>query len=125
MSFDFALFLQTVLGLTPVIISLVPGGAALAPFVPILMRGISDVEQSLGVGTGPQKKAAVLDLVTQAATAANAVKPETVGNPDLLVQSAGVAIDAIITSINAVQEAHAVLPVTSPALATLAALPAA
>lgn len=115
---NLAMWFQAVLGLAPIVVALVPGGSAVAPFLPIIIKGIADA-QATGQ-PGAAKRAAVVQLVSDAAAAANVIKPDTVSDPALLTESTGHAIDAILGAVNAVAAAHAALPVTSPALSPLA-----
>lgn len=108
MPIPLAVFLQAVFGLAPMIVALVPGGATVAPFLPLIMKGITDAEATTQPGAA--KRAAVVQLVADAAAGANAAKPDTVSDPALLAESTGHVIDAILGSVNAVQAAVAVLP---------------
>jgi hypothetical protein len=99
--------------LAPIILALVPGAAKFAPLTGVILKGIAD-QQAIPGKVGAEKKAAVLALVTDGAQGVNLVKPNTI-DIGLATEAAGHAIDAVITSINAVQTAHAAQP-TVPAL---------
>jgi hypothetical protein len=114
MGFPFARFFSILTAIAPVILMAVPGGAALAPLVPIIVQGVADAQQQPGA-TGATKKAYVMALVTDAVTGANTVKPGTIDAPTALT-AASEGIDAVITSVNAVQLAHANQPTAPPTL---------
>lgn len=97
----------------PLVLMLVPGGAALAPVASVILKGMLDAQAKVGA-TGPEKKAFVLALVNDATAGTELIKPHTI-DPALTAQAAGQAIDAVITVVNAIQTAHAALP-TVPAL---------
>ncbi len=118
-AFDFGKWFGILTTLAPLIFAIVPGGQALAPFVPIIVTAMGEAQQLAGA-SGLAKKGSVLALVGTAATATNLVKPGTV-DPTLLQQAVGEAIDAVITSVNAVQLAHANLPAVPPLLAPVVA----
>jgi hypothetical protein len=108
MGFPFAKFFSTLTAIAPAILLAVPGGAALAPMVPLIVAGIAH-EQAIAGKSGADKKAAVLQLVADSVAGTNLVKPGTI-DPALVQVAAGHAIDAVITSVQAVQAAHAALP---------------
>lgn len=108
MGFDFKQFASILTLVAPVVLLAVPGGAALAPLAGVIIKGIQDAQQQPGK-TGPEKKAFVLSLVQDAATGTNLVKPGTIDAP-LVVEAAGHAVDAVITTVNAISTAHAALP---------------
>jgi hypothetical protein len=88
----------------PVILMVVPGGAALAPLVPLIVTGIADAQKKPGA-TGPEKKAFVMQLVSDAVVGANVVKPGTL-DPATITDAADEAVDAVIATVQAVQTAH-------------------
>ncbi len=108
MGFPFSQFFTALTGLAPVVLMLVPGGAALSPLVPLIVKTIADVEQKPGLA-GPDKRAFVQQVVQDGATATNLIKPGTIDVP-LVVDAAGHYVDAIIGSINSVKKAQAALP---------------
>lgn len=108
MKFDFSKWFTIVTALAPMVLFLVPHGQALLPFAGVIIAGITDAQKKIGA-TGPEKKAFVQQLVGDAAAGTNLVRPGTI-DPALAVEAAGHAIDAIITSVNAVRDAHAALP---------------
>jgi hypothetical protein len=108
MGFPFAKFFDIVKLVAPIILVAVPGGAALAPLASTIIQGIGDAEQLPGA-TSAAKKAYVMTLVNDTGTAIAQANP-TLVDPVLLNQAAGQAIDAIVTSVNAVAAAHVALP---------------
>lgn len=108
MGFDFGKFLAILGAVAPVILMVTPGGAVLAPLIPVMIKGIAEAQQMPGK-TGPEKKAIVLHEVEQGAHVLNTLKPGTI-DPALAVEAAGHGIDAVITSIHAVETAQAALP---------------
>lgn len=108
MGFPFAKFFSVLTFIGPMILMAVPGGAGLAPLIPIIITGIAEAQKKPGA-TGAEKKAYVLSLVDTAIAGINAVRPGTV-NASQMHQAAGYAIDAIITSMHAVEAAHEALP---------------
>lgn len=108
MGFPFHQFFGALTSLAPVVLMLVPGGQVLAPFVPVIVKTIADIELRPGI-TGPNKRAFVQQAVADAAAATNLVHPNTVDVP-LIVDAAGHYVDAVIGSINSVQTARQALP---------------
>lgn len=115
MAFNFGQWSGILTMVLPLVLMLVPGGAALAPVASVILKGMMDAQQKPGA-TGASKKAYVLTLVQDAAVGTNLIKPNTI-DPDLTVEAAGHAVDAVISVVNAIQTAHAALP-TVPALVT-------
>jgi hypothetical protein len=113
MGFPFKQFFSALTTLAPVILMVVPGGAALAPFVPLIVKAVADAEKDPGT-TGPDKRAFVLAQVANGAAIANQAKPGVV-NEVQVVEAAGHYVDAVIGSINAVKQATIALP-TQPTL---------
>jgi hypothetical protein len=87
-----------------ILTAVVPGGAILGPLV---ADAIAMAEDTLGPGTGPQKKASVQKVVGDGVTIVNAVKGTVVLDPAIVTQQVGTAIDLIIGIINEVQKAQA------------------
>jgi len=116
MGFDFGKFLAILGAVAPVVLMVVPGGAVLAPLIPVMIKGIAEAQQMPGK-TGPEKKAIVLHEVEQGALVLNSLKPGTI-DPALAVEAAGHGIDAVITSIHAVETAQAALPAVPALIAT-------
>lgn len=97
-------FLSILTMVAPVILMAVPGGAAMAPLVPLIIKGISDA-QAQPHATNADKKAYVLFLVNDAVVTTNIVKPGTLDRA--LVNSAvSQGIDAVIATMNVIQAAH-------------------
>lgn len=108
MAFNLKQFLGVLTAVAPIVFLAVPGGAALAPFVPLIVKGIADAQAQPGA-TGVEKKAFVLALVKDAADTTAQLNPHLI-DPALTVAAAGQAVDAVITTVNAIQTAHAALP---------------
>jgi hypothetical protein len=108
MGFSFSQFVSLLTTIAPVVLLAVPGGGLIAPLMPLIVQGIADAHTLPGA-SGADKKAYVLQLVADATQATALIKPGTI-DPALALQAASHGIDAVITSINAVQVAHAALP---------------
>ncbi len=108
MGFSVGQFFSILTAVAPVVLLAVPGGAVIAPLVPLILKGIADAQAKPGA-TGPQKKAYVMALVSDAVKATSLVRPGILDQV-LAIEAAGHGIDAVISSINAVQVAHAALP---------------
>lgn len=119
MGFNFQQFLGVLTTIAPAVLLAVPGGAALAPITNVIIAGIAHAEAT-PEKSGTQKKDYVMALVKDAVSGTNLVRPGTV-DPALLEQAASHAIDAVVTSVNAVTTAHAAQP-GIPSLATTAAV---
>lgn len=102
--FDIAKFLQIVSMIGPGVLMLVPGGAAIAPLVPVIIHAIGDAEQIKGA-TGAEKKAHVLAIADAAVTVANTTGKVTL-DPVQVQAVAGQGIDAVIGTVAIVQGAH-------------------
>lgn len=113
MGFDFKKWLGILTMVAPVILMVVPGGAALAPLIPVIVTGIADAQKKPGA-TGVEKKAFVMQLVKDTMIGTELVKPGLV-DPVVLADAASQAIDAVIATVNAISKAHAALP-TVPSL---------
>jgi hypothetical protein len=79
-----------------VVAATVPHGAVLGP---LIATGISDAEQLAGA-KGPEKKAHVLELVTDGVIAINTAKGIEVFDPAAVGAAASGAIDATVTIVN-------------------------
>lgn len=110
-----ALFTGMLPKVAEMLLPIVPGGAAIAPFVPKVIKAMTEIEHTPGV-TGPEKRVYVQKIVADAAEIANQAKPGSVDVP-LVVDVAGHYVDAIIGSVNAVQAAKAALPDVPPIVA--------
>lgn len=95
--------------LAPIVLVTVPGGAAFAPLVSTVIHGISEAQQIAGA-SGPEKKAHVLALVQDSVNVSN-VAAAAAGkavpfDPAAINATASVAIDAVVSTVNAVHAAH-------------------
>lgn len=122
MSVNFKQWLGILTTVGPLVLLAIPGGAAVLPFVPLIIKSIADAQQQPGA-TGATKKAFVLALVEDGAKTAALVNPHLI-DPTLTVQAAGLGIDAVITTVNAIQTAHATAPPAVVALPPVVAPPA-
>lgn len=92
----------------PVVLASVPGGAALMPFIPLVMHGITTAE---GMNKpGADKKAYVLDLLNTSIVGTNealAVAGHTaVADPALVLKAADSGIDTVVDIINRAHASH-------------------
>lgn len=117
MAFNFSQWSGILTMVLPLVLMLVPGGQAIAPLAGVILKGMMDAQQKPGA-TGASKKAFVLALVQDAAAGTNLVKPNTI-DPALVVEAAGHAVDAVITTVNAIATAHAALPAVPPLVAPM------
>jgi hypothetical protein len=108
MAFDLKQFLATLAVVAPALVLALPGGEKVAPYLPLITKGIADAQATPGA-TGATKRAFVLALVDDAVKVTALANPKLI-DPALTVEAAGLTIDAIITTINAVQKAHDALP---------------
>lgn len=115
MKFDVTKFLAILTVVAPVILLTVPGGAAIAPLVPLIVAGIADAQKKPGA-TGVEKKAYVMALVQDAVTAIEQTKPGLI-NPALLTEASDHAIEAVLATVKAVQKAQAAQPTVSTLIA--------
>lgn len=88
---------QNLQRLGPLILAAYPATLKLAP---IIIAAVSAAEEMLRA-TGPQKKAAALKLVDAGVAALNVAAGQQVMDPTLAHTIADVAIDPLITCINA------------------------
>lgn len=112
---NFKKFVAILTTIAPVILLTVPGGAALAPLVPLIVAGIADAQKKPGA-TAVEKKAYVMALVQDAVDAIEQTKPGLV-DPSLLIAASDHAIEAVLQSVKAVEHAHAALPTLPAAMA--------
>ena len=104
--FDLAKFLQILAFVGPAVLVAVPGGAALAPLVPVIISAIGDAQAIKGA-TGAEKKAHVLKIATAAVTVANSTGKVRLSETEV-EDVAGKGIDAVIGTIHIVQGAKVV-----------------
>lgn len=86
-----------------IVAAVVPHGRDLAP---IIVDAITAAEQLKGA-TGADKKAHALTLVEQGAAGANAVAGKTLIDPKEAASTAGVAIDAVVKTVNLIRDVKA------------------
>lgn len=104
--FDFHKFLQIVASVGPILLTLVPGGAAVATLVPVIISAIGEAEQIKGA-TGAEKKAHVLEIVAASVTVANTTGKVRL-DPAEVQTVAGNGIDAVIGTVHVIQGAKVV-----------------
>jgi hypothetical protein len=80
-------FLKVIAQVAPAVLVAVPGGAALAPFIPTIVAAIGAAEAT--GASGPDKKAQVLQVV-----------------PEHLQTVAGAGIDAVVCTVNTERTFH-------------------
>ena len=108
MSLSFNKFVSILTTVAPVILLVVPGGTVLAPLLPLIIKAIADAERQAGA-SGPEKRAQVVATIQRVAAASNVMDPGTV-NQVVMKAALGHAIDAMLTSVNAVAVAHEAVP---------------
>lgn len=108
MGFSFSKFAAALTTLLPTVALLVPGGDKIAPYVPTILAGIAEAQKIPGA-TGAEKKAHVIALVSGAADALAIAKPGKTDKAEL-IGIASTTIDTVITTIHAIEQAHAALP---------------
>lgn len=106
-------WLSVVAQLAPIVLLAVPGGAALAPLVPVITHAITEAEQIKGA-SGADKKAHVLSTVQDAVAVANASGKVKL-DPAAVQQVASQGVDAVIGAVNVVQGAKVVKTPTTDA----------
>ncbi len=95
-------FLQILAGIGPLILSLIP---ETAPFAGAIADAIGQVEAIPGA-TGPQKKAAALQIVTDGMTVANTVTGRVIADPPTLAGIVSQGIDTTVAAVNLIQQKH-------------------
>lgn len=108
MKFNLTKFLGIVNALAPVVLLAVPGGAVIAPIVPVIVNAITEAEQISGA-SGPEKKAHVLNIVDAAVVTANATGKVHI-NPTEAADAASHGIDAVIGAVAVIEGAKVVKP---------------
>jgi hypothetical protein len=104
--FDFHKFLQLVGSIGPLVLLAVPGGAVIAPLVPVIIGAIGEAEQIKGA-TGAQKKAHVLNILDAAVVTANSTGKVNI-NSTAAQAAADKGIDAVISTIHVIEGAKIV-----------------
>jgi hypothetical protein len=103
-------FFQILNLVAPIVFSLIPGVPP--ALIPLIVDGIGVAQQS--AQPGADKKAAVLASVTTAIGITAAVPGGPKMDAPLVTAAVGSGIDAVISTIHAIEGAHAVVaPVTS------------
>lgn len=97
------LWLNLIVHLAPVVLSIIPGAAPLAPIVAV---AIQEAEQLPGA-SGADKLAHARQLVVAGAAAANTLAGHTVIEPMLAQDVAANAISTIVDTANRIHQAHA------------------
>lgn len=95
-------WLDVVKSLAPVIIAIVAPG--LAPLGTVIASAITEAEQLAGA-SGPDKKAHVVAIASDAAAAINLTAKKTVVDPATVASSAGSAIDVVVSVANMIHNA--------------------
>src|SRR5436190_16693704 len=85
--------------IAPAILCLTP----LAPIAPLVSAVIAAVE-TIPDATGPEKKKAALDIISNTIQTINTVKHKEVINKDLAINTANVAIDTVVEAVNLVHK---------------------
>lgn len=99
-------WLTIVSQIAPIVLLAVPGGAAIAPLVPVITHAITEAEQIKGA-SGADKKAHVLNTVQDAVTTINATGKAKL-DPAEVQAVAGQGIDAVIATVHVVEGAKIV-----------------
>jgi hypothetical protein len=87
---------QILLGIGPLILAAIPATRAIAPIVPAAVAAAEDMLRA----TGPEKKAAALQLVDAGVTATNVTAGHEVIDPSAVREVAAGAIDLIVATTN-------------------------
>jgi hypothetical protein len=94
-------FKQLLSMLAPVVLTAVPGGEKIAPFVPVIVHGIDEAEQ-IKDATGAEKKAHVLEIVKASVTVANATGKVKL-DPAAVHAVASKGIDSVVGAIDIIE----------------------
>lgn len=87
---------QILLGIGPLILAAIPATRAIAPIVPMAIAAAEDMLNA----TGPEKKAAALNLVDAGVTATNVAAGHEAIDHSAARDVAGAAIDLIVATTN-------------------------
>lgn len=104
--FDFHKFLAVLNAVGPIVLAAVPGGAGIAPLIPVIVGAIGEAEQIKGA-TGPEKKQHVLNVVAAGVVTANSTGKVTL-DPVEVNTVASHGIDAVVGTIHVVEGAKVV-----------------
>lgn len=96
-------WLNLIVHLAPIVMSVIPGAAPLAPIVAVAIQRA----ESMPGATGAQKLALAQQLVVEGATAANVLAGHTVIEPMLAQSVAAEAISTVVDTANVIHRAHA------------------
>jgi hypothetical protein len=113
MKFNLHKFIDVVKFIAPVVLLAVPGGAAIAPLIPVITHAITEAEQMKGA-SGAEKKKHVLEITAASVTTLNASGKVHL-NPAEVAQVASDGIDAVIGTVHVIEGAKVV---KAPAAAT-------
>lgn len=91
-------WLALVSSIAPLIMILIPGGAGLAPLVPLIVHGIQEAEKFKG--SGPEKKAHVQGVVADGIDTTNIVAGKVLLDPVSTLALSSTAIDTIVGVVN-------------------------
>lgn len=95
--------------LAPAILATVPGGAKIAPFVPVITTGIQEARQIPGA-SNEEKKAHVMGLAMAAFSALQATGKIHLGTPEDFQSTVSAGIDTTVGVINIAHRAHEAVP---------------
>jgi hypothetical protein len=108
MKFDLHKTLALINLFAPLVLANVKNGDKIGKFIPIITDGIVAAEQIKGA-TGAEKKAHVLEIVTAAVSGSNATG-KTAIDEHAVTTAAGAGIDAVISTIHAIEGGKVVKP---------------
>ena len=104
--FNFHKFLEVLNAVGPLVLLAVPGGAAIAPIIPVIVGAIGEAEAIKGA-SGAEKKQHVLNIVAAGVTTANATGKVTL-DPSEVQTVASHGIEAVVGTIHVVEGAKVV-----------------
>lgn len=104
--FSFHKFLAVLNAVGPIVLLAVPGGAAVAPIIPVVVHAIGEAEQIKGA-SGAEKKQHVLNVVADAVTTANATNKVKI-DPAEAQTVAAHGIDTVVGTIHVIEGAKVV-----------------
>lgn len=106
MKFDLHKFLAIVNLVGPVVLAALPGGAVIAPMIPVIVAGIGEAQQIKGA-TGAQKKEHVMKIVQAGIAVANQTGKVKL-DPTEVETVASNGIDTVISTIHVIGGAKVV-----------------
>lgn len=98
-------WLELIAKLAPVLLVLAPGGAVLAPLVPVIIHAIQEAEQ-LKDADGADKKAHVQNIVADGVAVTNAAAGKTLLDPKAVLAISDGAIDTVVDVANLIYGLH-------------------